>query len=63
MSDFFIGDILSINKNEILGLLFLIFLVSLFWIFMFNKFLISSLNKDLATSKLINFRFYKIIFM
>ena len=30
---------------------------------MFNKFLISSLNKDLATSKLINFRFYKIIFM
>lgn len=62
-SDFFVGDILSINKNEILGLLFLIFLVSLFWIFMFNKFLLSSLNKDLATSKLINFKFYKIIFM
>ena len=62
-SDFFVGDILSISKNEIFGILFFIFLIFLFWIFMFNKFLISSLNKDLATSKLINFKFYQTLFM
>lgn len=62
-SNFFVGDILSISKIEVLFLLFLIFLVSLFWIFMFNKFLISSLNKDLAISKLINFKFYHTVFM
>lgn len=62
-SDFFIGDILSINSKQILGLLTLLFAVSLFWFFMFNKFLISSLNKDLATSKLINFGFYRTVFI
>ena len=62
-SEFFFGDILSIKKNEILGLLFLILVVFLFWIFLFNNFLISSLNKDLATSKLINFKFYRTLFM
>ena len=62
-SEFFFGDILSIKKNEILGITFLIFVIFLFWFFLFNNFLISSLNKDLATSKLINFRFYNTLFM
>ncbi len=62
-SDFLIGDILSINKSEIIGILILLLFVILFWIFLFNKFLISSLNKDLAVSKLINYKFYRSAFM
>lgn len=62
-SDFFVGDILSITNNDIFGILGLLIFVVLFWVFMFNKFLISSLNKDLAVSKLINYKFYRTSFM
>ena len=62
-SDFLIGDIFSVTKTEILGILLLLIFVVLFWIVFFNKFLISSLNKDLAVIKLVNFKFYKAIFM
>lgn len=62
-SDFFVGDILSITKKDILGIFGLLVFVILFWIFMFNKFLISSLNKDLAVSKLINYKFYRTSFI
>ena len=62
-SDFLVGDILSITKNEIFGIVCLLIIVILFWIFMFNKFLLSSLNKDLAVSKLINYKLYRTSFM
>ena len=61
--NFFVGDILSVNQNEIFGLIILLFIVCLFWVFMFNKFVISSLSKDLAVSKLINFKLYRSVFM
>ena len=61
-SDFFVGDILSISQNEIIGLLVLLLAVLIFWFMMFNKFILSSLNKDLASSKLVNFKFYKMLF-
>lgn len=61
-SDFFVGDILSISQNEIIGLLVLLLAVLIFWFMMFNKFILSSLNKDLASSKLVNFKFYKMTF-
>ena len=62
-SELVIGDIFSVTKTEILGILLLLIFVVLFWIVFFNKFLISSLNKDLAVIKLVNFKFYKAIFM
>lgn len=62
-SDFLVGDILSIQKNEIIFLSILLVVSLLFWIFLFNNFLISSMSKDLAVSKRINFKMYRMLFI
>ena len=62
-SNYLIGDILSITKNEII-LLGIVLLTTLFiWIIIFNKLIISSLSTDLARSKQVNVKFYKNIFI
>ncbi len=50
-SNYLIGDILSIDKNEILSLIVIAIFVVLFWILFFNKTFATSLNHSLAKSK------------
>lgn len=61
-SAYLVGDILSINKNEIFILLLILILVIITWILLFNKLLLSGLNSDMAHSKRINVKFYKNLF-
>lgn len=53
-SSYLVGDILSINRGEILYLFFAFILVILFWYFMFNKLNVTSINSTLAKSRGIN---------
>lgn len=62
-SGYLIGDILSITKNEIILLAFVLVLAIMIWFLSFNKLMLSSLNKDMAQSKQINVKFYKNLFM
>lgn len=62
-SGYLIGDILSITKNEIILLTFVLILAIMIWFLSFNKLMLSSLNKDMAQSKQINVKFYKNLFM
>ncbi len=62
-SGYLIGDILSITKNEIILLAFVLILAIIIWFLSFNKLMLSSLNKDMAQSKQINVKFYKNLFM
>lgn len=62
-SGYLIGDILSITKNEIILLAFVLILAIMIWFLSFNKLMLSSLNKDMAQSKQINVKFYKNLFM
>ncbi len=61
-SAYLVGDILSINKNEIFILLLILILVIITWVLLFNKLLLSGLNSDMAHSKRINVKFYKNLF-
>lgn len=62
-SGYLIGDILSITKNEIILLVFVLAATILIWFLSFNKLLLASLNTDMAKSKRINVKFYKNLFM
>lgn len=62
-SGYLIGDILSITKNEITLLAFVLAATILIWFLSFNKLLLASLNTDMAKSKRINVKFYKNLFM
>lgn len=62
-SGYLIGDILSVTKNEIILLAFVLLITILIWFLSFNKLMLSSLNTDMAKSKQINVKFYKNIFM
>ena len=50
-SAYLIGDILTVQPEEITLLAVLLLAVILMWIFFFNKFMLSSVNADLAASK------------
>lgn len=50
-SAYLIGDILTVQPEEITLLAVLLLAVILLWIFFFNKFMLSSVNADLAASK------------
>ena len=62
-SGYLIGDILSITKNEIILLAFVLVATIIIWFLSFNKLLLASLNTDMAKSKQINVKFYKNLFM
>ncbi len=62
-SGYLIGDILSVTKNEIILLAFVLVVTVLIWFLSFNKLMLSSLNTDMAKSKQVNVKFYKNIFM
>ncbi len=62
-SNYLVGDILSITRNEIKVLAIVLLIVIVIWILSFNKLMLSSLNTDLALSKGINVRYYKNIFV
>lgn len=62
-SNYLIGDILSITKNEII-LLFITFIVTLIvWSFLFNKLVLSSINSSIAKSRKINADVLKLVFI
>lgn len=50
-SQYLIGDILSIEPNEILLLFITLIVVSIVWGFIYNKLLLLSINEDLAASR------------
>ncbi|MDR2073758.1 MAG: metal ABC transporter permease [Oscillospiraceae bacterium] len=62
-SGVFIGDLLSITFQEIKMLAVVFLIISFVWSFLFNKLMLANLNKDLAVSKQINYKFYKNIFI
>ena len=62
-SYYLIGDLLSISKTDIIGLLVTFVIIILFWIFIFNKIFIISINAELAHTRGINYLFYDIIFI
>lgn len=62
-SNYLIGDILSITPNEIVMLSWVLIAVIIIWVMSFNKLMLSSLNSDLASSKQVNVRLYKNIFV
>lgn len=55
-SSYLIGDILTVQPNEIALLLLILIAVTLLWVRFFNPFLLTSINADLAASKGINVR-------
>ena len=50
-SSYLIGDILTVQPQELLLLLFILIAVVLVWIFGYNQLLLTSLNEDLAAGK------------
>ena len=50
-SSYLIGDILTVQPQELLLLLFILIAVVLVWIFGYNRLLLTSLNEDLAAGK------------
>ncbi|MCD8020533.1 MAG: metal ABC transporter permease [Clostridiales bacterium] len=58
-----IGDILSINRSELAGLLAAFVLTVLFWLFCFNKLHFINVNPSLARSKGIPVRLYDNLFV
>lgn len=62
-SNYLIGDILSITKQEIMSLFIILIAVIFIWFISFNKLIMSSLNKELALSKGVNVKLYKNIFV
>lgn len=61
-SSYLVGDLLSIDRSEILLLLIVSILVIIIWFFIFNKLLITTLNTSLANSRGINTLVIEIIF-
>jgi len=53
-STYLIGDILSITKQEITGIIVIIILVLIFWFFYFNRLFLLSINPSLAKSRDVN---------
>lgn len=62
-SNYLVGDILSITKDEIFALAIVLFISVLVWVLCFNKIMLSVLNSDLALSKGVDVRLYKDIFV
>ena len=62
-SGYLIGDILTVQPEEIVMLLFLLIAVVLVWVFFFNQFLLTSINSDLAASKNIRVKLIEKIFV
>lgn len=62
-SSYLVGDILSINTNEIVYLVISFILVIVFWKFFFNKLNCISINASLAKSKGINVKLIDNIFV
>lgn len=62
-SNYLVGDILSITRNEILILAVTLIIVILLWVLCFNKLMLASLNSDLALSKQVDVKLYKNIFV
>lgn len=61
-SSFLIGDLLSVNKNDLFMLLISFILVIFVWITTFNKIFMISINQTLAKSRGINVKFYEYLF-
>ncbi len=53
-SKYLIGDILSITKQEITGIIIIIILLLIFWFFYFNRLFLMSINPSLAKSRDVN---------
>ena len=58
-----IGDILSITRTELLGLLIAFGLTVIFWLFCFNRLHFVSINPSLAQSKGVSVRLYDNLFV
>ena len=63
ISNYLIGDILSIYPQEIIALLIIAIVVFVYWIFGFNKLLAVSVNSSLAKSKGIRVRLIENLFV
>ena len=61
-SNYLIGDLLSIGKNDLILLAISFIGVIIVWITCFNKFLLVSVNHSLARSRGVNVRLYEYIF-
>lgn len=61
-SSYFIGDILSITKEEIFYLFVTLLIVIIIWSFIYNKLLLISINSSLAKSRNISILLYEMIF-
>ena len=62
-SSYLIGDILTVQPDEIVLLAVILVAVVVLWIFFFNKLLLSSINQDLAFSKNIRVRLMEKMFV
>lgn len=62
-SNFLVGDILSVNKSDIIFLFLIYIVVSIIWHNIYNKLLIISINSSMAKSKNIDVRLYENIFL
>ena len=62
-SGYLIGDILTVQPNEVAMLALILAGVVLLWVLFFNRFMLTSINADLAASKGINVRRIEIIFV
>lgn len=60
---YLIGDILTVQPNEIKSLFLILIVVVVIWILFFNKLLITSINENLAVSKGIKVKLIKKIFV
>ena len=61
-SSYLVGDILTVQPEEILLLFLLLLAVILLWIFFYNPLLLTGLNEDLAAGKNIRVRFVSRLF-
>ena len=62
-SGYLIGDILTVQPNEIAMLAFILLAVVLLWVLFFNRFMLTSINSDLAASKGIHVRQIEKVFV
>lgn len=62
-STYLIGDLLSINSNDIIMLAIWLVITLLLWIFIFNKLLLVSINRSLAKSRGVNVRVIEYFFI
>ncbi len=62
-SSYLIGDILSINPQELINLIIVFTLILLFWIFFSNKLLLISIDNSLAKSKDIKIKLVENLFI